>query len=128
VVTCAVTACAPVHHYNRLQVAAYISLPRKPYHTVKVFQTPDDVKRPYEIVGMMSCEGSAGEEAGILNAMLYRAADMGGDAIVLNVPQVSAESVSVNKMDLDGRDNALAVMKGYGGRRAYRAQTIRFKE
>jgi len=63
---------------------------------------------------MMSCEGSAGEEAGILNAMLYRAADMGGDAIVLNVPQVSAESVSVNKMDLDGRDNALAVMKGYG--------------
>jgi hypothetical protein len=97
---------------------------------VKVFQTPDDVKRPYEVIGMMSCEGSAGEEAGILNAMLYRAADMGGDAIILNVPRVGAESVNSNnnKVDVNFKENIWAAMTGHGDERAYRAQTIIFKE
>ena len=108
-------------------------MPRKPYHTVKVFQTPDDVKRPYEIIGMMSCEGSAGEEAGILNAMLYRAADMGGDAIILNVPRVSAESVresvsSNNELNVNFKENIWAATTGHGDQRAFRAYTIIFKD
>lgn len=123
---CLVGACAPVHHYNRLQVAEYTKLPRKPYHTVKVFQTADDVKRQYEVVGMMSCEGSAGEEAGILNAMLYRAADMGADAIILNVPRVGAEDVSAVRVNV--KVDGWAALTGSGNQRAYRAQAIRFKD
>src|SRR5437867_3216985 len=63
-----VVACEPVRHYNRLQVAVFAGpgkVQRKPYGSIKVFETPDDVKRPYEVIGMMSCEGSAAEEAAI---------------------------------------------------------------
>ena len=67
----------------------------------------------------MTCEGSAGEEAGILNAMLHRAGDLGADGIILNGAKPGA----------DGRTDVLA---GWGtlignSNRAYRAQAIRFK-
>jgi hypothetical protein len=56
---------------------------------------------------------------------------MGGDAIILNVPRVGAESVNSNnnnKVDLNIKENIWAAMTGQGDQRAYRAQTIIFKE
>ena len=123
---CFASGCEPVRHYNRLQIAPFFgSLPRRQYGTVKVFQTVDDIKRPYEVVGMMSCEGSAAEEAAIVNAMLYRAADMGADGLLLNSARAGAEDVSGNKVDV--RVGWMTLL-GNGNQRAYRAQAIRFKD
>ena len=73
----------------------------------------------------MSCEGSAGDEAGILNAMLYRAADMGADGVLLNdVPRVPGEQVGGSVSYRYG----WAALVGDGDKRAYRAVAIRFKE
>jgi hypothetical protein len=120
--------CEPVRHYNRLQVASFAGPAkptRKPYGTVQVFETPEDVKRPYEVIGMMSCEGSAAEEAAIVNAMLYRAADMGADGVLLNSARAGAEDVTGQRIDVR---LGWAAMIGGGNQRAYRAQAIRFKE
>jgi hypothetical protein len=117
--------CEPVHHYNRLQVASFEQgLPRRPYGSVKVFREASDVDRPYEVVGEMSCEASAGDEAGILNAMLYRAADMGADGLLLNdLIRVPGEQVGGS---VDYRYGWAALI-GNGDQRSYRALAIRFK-
>jgi S1-C subfamily serine protease len=119
--------CEPVAHYNRLQVASFAgptgTVARKPYGTVKVFETADDVGRAYEIVGWLSCEGSAAEEAAIINAMLYRAADMGADGVLLNQPKAGAEEVGGNNVNIR---IGWAALIDNGNRRAYRAQAIRF--
>lgn len=119
--------CEPCRHYNRLQVAAFTggAVTKKPYGTVKPFSTAADVKRPYEVIGLMSCEASAGDEAAVLNAMLYRAADLGADGIILNPPKIGAEDVTGSRVDV--RLGADAWILGNGNQRAYRAQAIKFK-
>ena len=104
----ALAGCAePCPHYNRLQVASYYPVTvKKPYGTVKPFHAAQDVGQPYEEIGFMSCEGSADEEAAILNAMLYRAADMGADGILLDTKgmtkeQVAPETQNGNNVDVN---------------------------
>src|SRR3974377_695750 len=90
-ISCLLTACEPCPHYNRLQVAAYTGdnvVQKKPYGTIRPYQTLEEVGRPFEVIGLMTCEGSAAEEAGILKAMLYRAADMGADGVLLGGPRI----------------------------------------
>jgi len=122
----------PCPHYNRLQVAAFYGTdPRpakKPYGTVIPFDTPNDVKRPYRAIGFMSCEGTVGEEGGILKAMLYRAADMGADAIILNASGISQESITPNnqKLNVNVTTGLIGEMIGNGNKRAFRAQAIQF--
>ena len=130
-VACFVVACGsePVRDYNRIRVAPFAgNLQHKQYGTVKVFQAPDDVKRPYEVIGLMSCEASAGDEAAILNAMLYRAADMGADGILLNAPRFGGEDVDNHKVDIGVSSVGWNALIGGGNSRAYRSQAIRFKE
>ena len=121
--------CEAVPHYNRVQSVSFVGAPpRKAYGTVRVFQTAEEVKRKFEVVGQLSCEASAGDEAAILKAMLYRAADMGGDGLLLNIPRNSAEVLtdpSTTRVDVR---MGWAAMIGNGNNRAYRAQVIRFIE
>lgn len=118
--------CEPCPHYNRLQVVSYSGQESpKPYGTVTPYTAPEDVKRPYTVIGLMSCEGSAGDEAAILKAMLYRASDMGADAIILNPKTIGSESISGNKLDVR---MGWASMIGSGSQRAYRATAIRFNK
>jgi len=122
----------PCPHYNRLQVAAFYGSGTpptpKPRTAVIPFDTPADVGRPYRPIGFMSCEGSVGEEGGILKAMLYRAADMGADAIILNPPQISQETVELNsqKMNVNVTSGLIGEMIGNSDKRAYRADAILF--
>ena len=124
-----VAGCEPCPHYNRLQVAAfYGDTPpvKKTYGTVTPFQHPADVGRPYTAIGFMSCEGSAGEEAGILKAMLYRAADMGADGIILNPPSIGQETSDTNAVDPSAKPGWMAPL-GTGDHRTFRAEAIKFK-
>jgi hypothetical protein len=124
---------APCPHYNRLQVAAFYGSVRpakKPYGTVIPFDTPNDVKRPYRVIGFMSCEGTVGEEGGILKAMLYRAADMGADGILLNAAKISQENITANnqKLNINVTTGLVGEMIGNGNKRAFRAQAIQFTD
>src|SRR5215472_18470595 len=78
----------PCPDYNHLQVATFygphFQPVKKPYGTVTPFDSAKDVNRPYQVIAFMSCEANAGDEAKILTAMLYHAADIGADGIILN--------------------------------------------
>ncbi len=119
--------CEPCRHYDRVQVAAYTGFgKKKPYGTIKPYQTPEDIGRPYEVIGFMGCEANAGDEAAVLRAMLYHAADMGADGLLLSAPGVAAESVHPEGMKIDMRFGWMTLI-GNGSDRLYRAQAIRFK-
>ena len=130
-----VSGCAPCRHYNRLEVATFYGQSphpkKKRYGTVLPFQAPEDVKRPYEAIGWMSCEGKMSEEGGILNAMLYRAADMGADGIILNpeIRKISQEPIGSQNIQTIN----VGVRQGWVtsiGRNtfAFRAEAIRFTD
>jgi hypothetical protein len=125
------TACEPVPHYNRLKAASFLkpdaNPEAKPYGSVAVFQTANDVKQPYDLVGILSCEGSAAEEAPILNAMLYRAADMGGDGVLLGAPKNSGEAPANGPAEGEVQ-SGWATSTGRGKRRGYRSWVIKFKQ
>lgn len=123
-------ACEPCKHYNRLQVVAYTGpvkaakAERKPYGSIRPYNNAKEIGRNFEVIGFMSCEASAADEAAVLKAMLYRAADMGADGVLLNPAPISAESTSANRIDVR---LGWAAMIGNGDNREYRGQAIRFK-
>jgi hypothetical protein len=120
----------PCPHYNRLQVATFYGPEKpdkKPYGTVRPFYTAEEVKQPYEAIGFMSCEGSVAEEGAILKAMLYRAADMGADGILLNPGKISQENANQQSQNINVKWGWMALV-GNGSTCAFRAQAIRFKK
>jgi len=120
----------PCPHYNRLQVATFYGQDKpdkKPYGTIRPFYTAEEIKQPYEAIGFMSCEGSVAEEGAILKAMLYRAADMGADAILLNPGKISQNDPNATSQNINVRWG-WAAMIGNGDHCAFRAQAIRFKK
>lgn len=129
--TALLMGCEPCRHYNRLQVVAYSgpvkaeAPARKPYGTIKPYDTAQDVGKPFEVIGLMSMEGPAADEATVLKAMLYRAADMGADGIILNPATMGSQPQSETKVDVRV---GWAAFIGNGSDRAYRAQAIRFKD
>jgi len=82
------------------------------------------VARLFGLIVGIFCSGIS---CGILNAMLYRAADMGADGIVLSPPPNPAEDVTGSKgeVQVDVRVGWAALI-GSRDQRAYRAQAIRF--
>jgi hypothetical protein len=138
-VTGLLIGCEPVPHYNRVQVASLTGQPAevpvkqqgkvRPYGSVKLFQSKEEVPGKYQVIGIMSVEGKAGEEARFITAFLYRAADMGADAIILY--RVSLTS------DLKGGGSGF-IANGQGAfglgapietvhNAVYRAEAIRFQ-
>jgi len=49
---------------------------------VKLYQSKEEVPSSYDVIAIMSVEGKAGEEAQFIKAFLYRAADLGADAVI----------------------------------------------
>ena len=92
-----------------------------------MFLTRAEVKQPFERVGLTSCEGEMSEEAGILNAMLYRAADMGADGLILEgtAERLGAEDIGPDKAVMTSFGWA-ALVAGSTDNRAYRATAIKF--
>lgn len=66
-------------------------MPQKPYGTVKLFQSKEEVPASYDVIAIMSVEGKAGEEAAFMKAFLYRAADLGADAVIFHRVSLAAE-------------------------------------
>ena len=125
-----IAGCAgePCRHYDRLQ-AAYFGgagpAPKRPYGSVVPIYHASDVKRPYTVVGFMTCQGGVGEEAGILKAMLYRAADMGADAVLLDGKRISQEVTAKPSENINVKWGWMTLI-GNGNTVAFRSQAIRY--
>src|SRR5438876_11619945 len=83
VITALLHGCETTPHYNRTKVVNVgTPLPKKPYGNVKLYQSKEEVPSSYDVIAIMSVEGKAGEEAQFIKAFLYRAADLGADAVI----------------------------------------------
>src|ERR1035438_4930747 len=79
-----ILGCESTPHYNRTKMVMLgTTFPKKPYGTVKLFQSKEEVVGKYDVIALMSVEGKAGEEAQFIKAFLYRAADVGADGMIL---------------------------------------------
>jgi hypothetical protein len=75
--------CESTPHYNRTKVLMMgQALTKKPYGSVKLYEHKEDVPAPYDVMAIMTVDGSSGEEALFMKAFLYRAADMGADGVI----------------------------------------------
>ena len=78
-----ILGCESTPHYNRTKVVTMgAPLPKKPYGSVKFYQSKQEVPGSYDVVAILSVEGKAGEEAQFIKAFLYRAADLGADGVI----------------------------------------------
>src|SRR5215813_5195773 len=76
-------ACESTPHYNRTKMVMLgTQLPKKPYGSVKLYQSKEEVPANYDVIALFSVEGRAGEEALFIKAFLYRAADIGADGVI----------------------------------------------
>jgi hypothetical protein len=119
-----VVGCEPVPHYNDMRTAALAGpFPKRPYGSVQLYQSFADVTRPYQIIGLLSEEGSPGDEALMIQAMLYKAADLGGDAVVLGGPNFDEKEIKNNSVAVK---SGIWAAIGNGNNYLYRGQVIRF--
>ena len=131
--------CEPVPHYNRVAVASLTGTPSdvpvkmhgkvKPYGSVKLFQSKEEVIGNYDVIAVMSVEGQAGDEAKFITAFLYRAADLGADAIILyRVNLATVTTGSSGGFVVGSHGGAGWVSPGDTHNQAfYRAEAIHFK-
>ena len=118
-------------HYNRTKVLTFEApLPKKPYGTVKLFQskTPygsiqDEIAVKYDVIALMTVEGRAGEEAAFIKAFLYRAADLGADAIILYRGSVVAGQEGLG----GGANGTFGFRENPSQDAVYRAEAIHFR-
>lgn len=112
--------CESTPHYNRTKVVALAEpQPKKPYGSVKLYQSKDAVPGTYEVIAMMSVAGKAGEEAQFIKAFLYRAADLGADGLILERVSLVAGSQGAWVGDIGGFNTIQDAV--------YRGETIRLK-
>jgi hypothetical protein len=77
----------------------------------------------------MSCEGQISEEAQILRAMLYRAADMGADGVLVGgegIGQSEPTTGNTEKFDIHIH-HGLGLLSLGGDKYVFRGEAIRFK-
>jgi hypothetical protein len=85
------SGCESTPHYNRTKVVTLIpGLPKKPYGSVRLYQDKSELPAAYDVISILTVEGSAGDEAAFIKAFLYRAADEGADGLILYRGNVAA--------------------------------------
>lgn len=120
--------CEPVQHYNRVRSAPFMAAqPKIPVSSVHVYQTAEEIKAKYEVVALFTVDGDAADEAAMLNAMLYRAAAIGANGLLLNPPRATAgeDPGTSNNQNMNIRLGWAALIDSNGNRRIYRAQAIK---
>jgi hypothetical protein len=54
----------------------------KPYGSVKLFLSKEEVKQPYEVIDQLAVGGNVSDEGKFIRAFEYHAADLGGDGVI----------------------------------------------
>jgi hypothetical protein len=120
----AILGCESTPHYNRTKIVVTgAALPKKPYGTVKLFQSNSEVTSNYDVIALMSVEGSPGDESAFIKAFLYRAADVGADAIILHRGTVVAGQQGIGA----GAKGSFGFLETPSQDAVYRAEAIHFK-
>jgi hypothetical protein len=76
----------PVRYANDVQIVLLDSTSRTITKSIQIFETPDDVKRSYHKIALLSRSGHREDEALILNAFAWRARQIGADGIIMLAP------------------------------------------
>lgn len=76
----------PPKHAKRVQVALYGSTPRPATATLDVLDAPPS--RPHKDIAMLTCDGENEEEAVMTRAILWKARQIGANAVVRLPPDV----------------------------------------
>ena len=73
----------PVRYASGVQVTPYTSSPHSRLTTIEVFDNSSQVTRPYHRLARLSRGGHRSDKGRITNALIWRARQMGADAIIL---------------------------------------------
>jgi hypothetical protein len=73
----------PVRYAKDVQVVLLDSTPRTATKSIRIFETPDDIKRPYHKIALLSRSGHREDEGLIDNAFAWRARQIGADGIII---------------------------------------------
>jgi len=72
---------------GRINVARYDVTPRVPSTAFEVFTRADEVQQPYKIIALLSHESKPKDSGLMINAIAWRARQLGADAMILLPPQ-----------------------------------------
>lgn len=73
----------PPRYADRLKIAVFDATPRAATSSVDVFDETTKVTRPYKIIAQLGRNAKPTDSSLIINAIAWRARQMGADAIIL---------------------------------------------
>ena len=73
----------PPTRAGRVKIASYDSVSRQPTHSLEVYDTPQQIPRLYKVIALLACEGAAHEEGMMVNAINYRARQLGANGVIV---------------------------------------------
>ena len=68
---------------GRVDIATYDITERAPVKRLDVYESPEKVTQPYSVIALLTCEGAAAEEGMMMNAILYRARQIGAQGVIV---------------------------------------------
>ncbi|MBI3880958.1 MAG: hypothetical protein HY301_12980 [Verrucomicrobia bacterium] len=103
----------PPDHMKRVQFIAYDNIQRPMTASLEVFTDPP--ARKHKIIALITCEGAYHEEIVMTKAILFKARQLGADAVI-KIPESTAKTGS-------------GTLYGFhsGGRSVFRANAIVFE-
>jgi hypothetical protein len=108
----------PVRYAAGVQVALYDSEKRSPTTQLEVYQSEKSIEtRPFRIIAMLTRNGHHEDEANIVNAIAWRARQLGAEGLILLPTVEPGRSVSAPFVNID---------EGHKGEPIFRAHAIVF--
>jgi len=78
-----VNGTAPVRYANSVFVTVLDPSKRKPTKSIELFANEDKIKRPHHVIAILSREGYLQDQGMIVNALIWRAKQLGAEGIIL---------------------------------------------
>ena len=82
----------PVKHAGRLKAALYDSSSRSATTQLDVYDSEQKFQRAHKIIALLTCEGAAQEEGEMVNAINYRARQIGASGVIAGQTHLNFDS------------------------------------
>ncbi len=106
----------PPKHVGRVKTAAFDTTARQVTTELEVFDETKKLDRPHKVIALLTAEGAANEEGDLVNAMMFKARQLGANAVVMLPPDRPNAGVVFNNI-LQPAD-----------RRVFRGNAVVYKE
>jgi hypothetical protein len=110
---------------NRVQILMYDTTPRTPTANLDICGSTEPT-RPHKVIALLTCEGAVDQEVIMTTAILYRARQIGADAVMSAGTITTQREATVNVADTVGKQllmNAVG-MGGSGARSVFRLYAL----